>query len=46
LPRVRLFIDWVTQLFADIERRRHLPEAASGVPRWVRVQRSRTSATP
>jgi LysR family transcriptional regulator for bpeEF and oprC len=46
LPRVRLFIDWVTQLFADIERRRHQPDAASGVPRWVRVQRSRTSATP
>jgi LysR family transcriptional regulator for bpeEF and oprC len=46
VPRVRLFIDWVTQLFADIERRRNLPQAASAVPRWVRVQRSRTSATP
>lgn len=46
VPRVRLFIDWVTQLFADIEHRRHVPEAASGVPRWVKVRRSRTSATP
>jgi LysR family transcriptional regulator for bpeEF and oprC len=46
VPRVRLFIDWVSQLFADIERRRHAPAAASGVPRWVKVQRSRTSATP
>jgi LysR family transcriptional regulator for bpeEF and oprC len=46
VPRARLFIDWVTQLFADLERRRLQPEAASGVPRWVRVQRSRTSATP
>ena len=46
VPRVRLFIDWVSQLFADLERRRLQPESASGVPRWVRVQRSRTSATP
>lgn len=46
IPRVRLFIDWVTQLFADIEHGRHAPEAASGAPRWVKVRRSRTSATP
>lgn len=46
IPRVRLFIDWVTQLFADIERQRQAPKAASGVPRWIKVQRSRTSATP
>lgn len=45
IPRVRLFIDWVTQLFADIEHRRPAPRAASGVPRWIKVQRSRTSAS-
>lgn len=46
IPRVRLFIDWLTQLFTDIEHSRHAPKAASGVPRWMKVQRSRTSATP
>lgn len=44
-PRVRLFIDWVVQLFADIERRRHLPAPATGVPRWLKSQRPRTSAS-
>jgi LysR family transcriptional regulator, regulator for bpeEF and oprC len=46
IPRVRLFIDWVTQLFSDIERQRHTPVPATGVPRWLKSQRQRTSAIP
>lgn len=46
IARVRLFIDWLVQLFADIERQRHLPVPATAVPRWLKVQRPRTSATP
>jgi LysR family transcriptional regulator, regulator for bpeEF and oprC len=46
IPRVRLFIDWVAQLFADIEHQRQAPLPATGVPRWLRSQRLRTSATP
>jgi LysR family transcriptional regulator, regulator for bpeEF and oprC len=46
IPRVRLFIDWVTLLFADIERQRTAPTAATGVPRWSKSQRQRTSAVP
>lgn len=44
IPRVRLFIEWVTQLFADIERQRNAPAPATGVPRWIKSQRQRTSA--
>ena len=43
VQRIRLFIDWVTQLFADIEHRRHVPQAASGVPRWLSTRSPRTS---
>lgn len=46
IARVRLFIDWVVQLFADIERQRQRPVPATAVPRWLKVQRPRTSATP
>lgn len=46
IPRVRLFIDWVVQLFADIEHQRQAPLPATGVPRWIKTQRPRTSATP
>jgi LysR family transcriptional regulator for bpeEF and oprC len=45
VPRVRMFIDWVVQLFADIEHQRHAPAAATGVPRWLKSQRPRTSAS-
>lgn len=43
IPRVRLFIDWVVELFSDIERERHAPAPATGVPRWIKSQRPRTS---
>jgi LysR family transcriptional regulator, regulator for bpeEF and oprC len=44
--RVRLFIDWVTQLFADMEQYRATPLPASNVPKWLKARRSRTSAAP
>lgn len=43
VPRVRLFIDWVTQLFADVEREREKPLPASPAPRWLSARRSRAS---
>ena len=46
VQRVRLFIDWVVQLFAEIERQRHVPLGASGVPRWLTAKRPRASAVP
>jgi LysR family transcriptional regulator, regulator for bpeEF and oprC len=42
--RVRLFIDWVSELFAHIEHQRNSPVPATGVPRWLASQRQRTSA--
>ncbi len=44
IPRVRVFIDWVTQLFADIERQRIRPTPATDLPRWSKSKRPRTSA--
>jgi DNA-binding transcriptional LysR family regulator len=46
VQRVRLFIDWVVQLFAEIEHQRHVPLGASGVPRWLTAKRPRASAVP
>lgn len=46
IARVRLFIEWVTQLFADLEHQRHAPAPATGVPCWIKSQRQRTSAAP
>lgn len=46
VARVRLFIEWVVQLFDDIEHGRPAPTPATAVPRWLKVQRPRTSATP
>lgn len=43
VARVRLFIDWVAQLFADIEHQRHVAAPATAVPRWIKSQRPRTS---
>lgn len=45
IPRVRAFIDFVTQLFIDMERRRTMQQPASERPRWGAAPRSRTSAT-
>jgi LysR family transcriptional regulator, regulator for bpeEF and oprC len=46
ISRVRLFIDWVTQLFANIERQRMAPTPAKGALRWSKSQRQRKSAVP
>ena len=46
VPRVRLFIEWVTHLFAEIEHSRNAPLPATGVPHWLKAQKPRTSATP
>jgi LysR family transcriptional regulator, regulator for bpeEF and oprC len=44
VPRVRVFLDWVTQLFAEVERERQRPLPGSPMPRWVKARRSRASA--
>jgi DNA-binding transcriptional LysR family regulator len=46
IPRVRLFLDFVTQLFRDIEMQRedHAP-AATSRPSWANTSRLRASAT-
>jgi len=45
IPRVRLFIDFVTQLFRDIEQQREIRTPASPMPRWVKATRARASDT-
>ncbi len=45
IPRVRLFIDYVVQLFADIEKQRPMRAPATGKPRWLKGRRARASAT-
>jgi LysR family transcriptional regulator, regulator for bpeEF and oprC len=46
VPRVRLVIDFVTQLFADIEKLRPVHAPATGMPRWLlKSRRLRASAT-
>lgn len=45
IPRVRLFIDFVTQLFADIEAQRQVHAPATGTPRWITSRRLRASAS-
>lgn len=45
VPRVRIFVDWVTQLFADVERQRQRPFPATPMPRWVKASRPRASTT-
>jgi len=44
LPRVRAFIDFVTQVFRDLEQRRAVRAPVSAQPRWVTTTRSRASA--
>jgi len=43
VPRVRIFLDWVIQLFADIERQRQRPFPATQMPHWVKAHRLRAS---
>lgn len=45
IPRVRAFIDFVTQLFRDIERQREIRAPATGQPRWLATRHHRASAT-
>jgi LysR family transcriptional regulator, regulator for bpeEF and oprC len=45
IPRVKLFINFVTQLFADIERQRQDPTPASPPPEWRKAHRARASST-
>lgn len=45
ISRVRLFIDFVTQLFRDIEQQREVRAPSTAMPRWVKAQRLRASAT-
>jgi LysR family transcriptional regulator, regulator for bpeEF and oprC len=46
IQRVRVFIDFVVQLFREIEQQRALPVSATAPPRWTKTQRSRASSTP
>ena len=45
IPRVRLFIDFVTQLFRDIEQQRETHTPSSARPQWLKAQRPRASAS-
>lgn len=45
IPRVRLFIDFVTQLFRDIEQQREIHAPATAMPGWAKSRRLRASAT-
>lgn len=45
IPRVRIFLDWVVQVFAEVDRQRALPCPATPMPRWVKAQRPRASST-
>ncbi|HQR57344.1 MAG TPA: LysR substrate-binding domain-containing protein [Burkholderiaceae bacterium] len=42
-PRVRVFLDWVVQLFAEVERERQRPLPATAMPRWVKTRSRRAS---
>jgi LysR family transcriptional regulator, regulator for bpeEF and oprC len=45
IPRVRLFIEFVTQLFIDIEGHREMRAPATGQPGWLKSRKLRASAT-
>jgi LysR family transcriptional regulator, regulator for bpeEF and oprC len=45
VPRVRVFLDWVVQLFAEVERERQRPLPATAMPRWLNTRRARASDT-
>lgn len=44
-PRVRVFLDWVAQVFAEVERERQRPLPATSMPHWVKMRRLRASET-
>ncbi len=43
VPRVRLFIDFVTQVFRDIEQQREVHAPATAIPRWMTARKPRAS---
>ncbi|WP_284618710.1 LysR family transcriptional regulator [Aquabacterium humicola] len=45
IPRVRRVLDFVTQLFRDIEQQRALRQPSTAMPRWAKSPRPRASAT-
>jgi len=45
IPRVRLFLDFATQLFRDIEMQRDVHTPATSRPGWLKSWRPRASAT-
>jgi DNA-binding transcriptional LysR family regulator len=45
IARVRLFVDFVTQLFRDIEQQREVRSPSTAMPRWVKASRPRASST-
>jgi LysR family transcriptional regulator, regulator for bpeEF and oprC len=45
IARVRLFMDFVVQLFRDIEQQREVRAPSTAMPRWVKAPRLRASAT-
>ena len=45
IPRVRLFLDFATQLFRDIEMQREVHTPATTRPGWLKSWRPRASAT-
>lgn len=45
IPRVRAFVDWAVQLFADVERERLRPLPATQMPRWLKARRPKASST-
>jgi DNA-binding transcriptional LysR family regulator len=46
LPRVRAFMEFITQVFADLQQRRQDPVAASTPPRWLTTRHARASSMP
>jgi LysR family transcriptional regulator for bpeEF and oprC len=45
IPRVRLFMDFVAQLYRDIELQRESRTPSTAMPRWLKANRPRASAT-
>ena len=39
------FLDWVSQIFAEVERDRQRPLPATPMPRWLKAQRPKASST-
>jgi len=45
IPRVRLFMDFVGQLYRDIELQRESRAPSTAMPRWLKANRPRASST-